>query len=71
MIYFLSDTNLYAIDEISPTRLLHYPLGHQAYETTQVAIANGMAYFSGNGGTCDLFALGLPGPKVYLPLIVK
>ncbi len=71
LIYFLSDTNMYAIDEISHTRLLHYPLGYSAYETTQVAIANGMAYFSGNGGTCDLFALGLPGPKVYLPAIVR
>ncbi|CAG0931288.1 hypothetical protein TFLX_02069 [Thermoflexales bacterium] len=71
VIYFLSDTNMYAIDEISHTQLLHYPLGYEAYETTQVAIANGMAYFSGNGGTCDLFALGLPGPKVYLPSVMR
>ena len=71
VIYFLSNTNLYAIDEDTHTQLLRYPLGYEAYETTQAAIANGWLYFSGNGGTCDMFALSVPGPKVYLPSIVR
>ena len=71
IVYFLSDTNMYAINEDTRERLFRYPLGYESYETTQVAIAGGMLYFSGNGGTCDLFALGLPGPKVFLPLVVK
>lgn len=71
IVYFLSDTNMYAIDEETGERLFSYPLGYEAYETTQVAIADGMLYFSGNGGTCDLYALGLPGPKVFLPLVVR
>lgn len=71
VVYFLSDTNMYALDEETGERLFHYPLGYDADETTQVAIADGMLYFSGNGGTCDLYALGLPGKKVFLPLIVQ
>jgi hypothetical protein len=46
-------------------------LGYEAYDTTQVAICDGMLYFSGNGGTCDLYALGLPGRKVFLPLVLR
>jgi outer membrane protein assembly factor BamB len=60
IVYFLSDTNMYAIDEETGERVFRYPLGEKAYETTQVAICDGMVYFSGNGGTCDLYALGLP-----------
>jgi len=71
VVYFLSDTNMYAVDEDTGVRLFSFPLGYSAYETTQVAIADGMLYFSGNGGACDLFALGLPGQKVFLPLIVR
>jgi outer membrane protein assembly factor BamB len=71
IVYFLSDTNMYAIDEETGQRLFSYPLGYEAYETTQVAIADGMLYFSGNGGTCDLYALGLPGEKVFLPLVLR
>lgn len=59
VIYFLSDTNLYAIDEANGKKLLVYSLGYEAEESTQVAVANGRIYFSGNGGDCDLFALGL------------
>jgi outer membrane protein assembly factor BamB len=70
LVYFLSDTNMYAISEETHQRLFRFPLGHTAYETTQVAIANGMVYFSGNGGTCDLFALNIP-HKVFLPGIVR
>ena len=71
IVYFLSDTNMYAIDEDTHTQLFRYPLGYEAYETTQVAIADGMLFFSGNGGTCDLYALGFPGPKVFLPLMMR
>ena len=71
VVYFLSDTNMYAVDEESGARLFSYPLGYSAYDTTQVAVADGMLYFSGNGGTCDLFALGLPGARVFLPLVVR
>jgi outer membrane protein assembly factor BamB len=61
VVYFISDTNLYALDETTGQRVFRYPLGEQGYDTTQVAVADGMLFFSGNGGTCDLFALGLPG----------
>ncbi|MBN1203084.1 MAG: PQQ-binding-like beta-propeller repeat protein [Anaerolineae bacterium] len=61
VVYFVSDTNIYALDEATGERVMRFPLGHEGYETSQVAIANGMLYFSGNGGTCDLFALGLAG----------
>ena len=50
--------------------LLHFPLGYSAGETNQVAISDGMAYFSGNGGTCDLFALGFQ-VFMYIPIIMK
>ncbi len=72
VVYFLSDNNMYAVDEASGHRLVSYPLGYEADETTQVAIAGGMLYFSGNGGTCDLFALALPGPDTaYLPFAIR
>ena len=69
IIYFLAGTNMYAIDETTHRQLFRYPLGYSAQATSQVAIAAGMAFFSGNGGTCDLFALGLPGRKLFLPLL--
>ncbi len=72
VVYYLSDTNLYALDQASGTQLFHFPLGYEADETTQVAIADGWLYFSGNGGTCDLYALSLPGPpKVFLPVVLR
>ena len=43
-------------------RLLHFPLGEQAYPDSQAAISNGRIFVSGNGGTCDLFVLGLEDP---------
>jgi outer membrane protein assembly factor BamB len=61
IVYFLSDTNMYAINEDTGERLFSYPLGKKAHEGAQVAICEGMLYFSGNRGTCDLYALGLPG----------
>jgi outer membrane protein assembly factor BamB len=62
IVYFLSDTNMYAVDETSGTKLFSYPLGYEANETAQVAVADGMLYFSGNGGTCDFYALSLSSP---------
>jgi len=62
IVYFLADTNAYALDELDGTKIKNFPLGEQAYETTQVAVCDGAIYFSGNGGTCDLFAYGFPPP---------
>jgi outer membrane protein assembly factor BamB len=59
IVYVISDTNMYALDEQSGVRLLSFDLGYEGYETTQVAIGAGMLFVSGNGGTCDLYALGL------------
>lgn len=66
IIYFLSDTNMYAIDDDTMELVFSYPLGGEADESTQVAICDGMLYFSGSGGTCDLYALGLPVPPIPL-----
>lgn len=63
LVYFISDTNMYAIDEDDGHQLFRYSLGYEGYDTTQVAISDGMVFFSGNGGTCDLHALGLPGEE--------
>jgi len=71
VVYLLSDSNMYALDEETGQRLFHYDLGYKADETTQVAIAHGMLYFSGNGGTCDLYALGASPYRVFLPLVVR
>jgi outer membrane protein assembly factor BamB len=72
LVYFLSDNNMYALDEETKAKLLTYPLGYEADETTQVAIADGMLFFSGNGGTCDLFALGFPADyRIFLPLVLR
>jgi len=73
IVYFLSDTNAYALNETTGQVLRSFPLGEPAYENTQVAICDGMIYFSGNGGTCDLFAWGFPpectdlGVTLYMP----
>jgi len=64
IVYFISDTNMYAVRESNGKKIFSYPLGYDGDETTQVAICNGMLYFSGNGGTCDLFALGFPSPEI-------
>ena len=58
IVYFLSDNSMYAIDENTGEKLFSFPLGFKASETTQVAICDGMVYFSGSDGTCGLFALG-------------
>jgi outer membrane protein assembly factor BamB len=67
IVYFISDTNMYALNESTGKKIFSYPLGYEGYETTQVAVNNGMLFFSGNGGDCDLFALGLPGEA--LPVV--
>ena len=59
IVYFISDTNMYAVNEDTGEKIFCYPLGYEADETTLVAICDGMVYFSGSGGTCDLFALAL------------
>lgn len=64
IVYIISDTNMYALNENTGKKLFTYPLGYEGEETSQVAICNGMLYFSGNGGTCDLFALGFPSPEI-------
>lgn len=60
IVYFLSDTNMYAIRQSNASLVRSYPIGYEVEPTSQVAISDGMLYFSGNGGTCDLFALGFP-----------
>ncbi len=60
VVYMLSSTNMYALDEATGQQLFFFRLGAEAEPTSQVAISDGMVYFSGNGGTCDLYALGLP-----------
>ncbi|MBN2207209.1 MAG: PQQ-binding-like beta-propeller repeat protein [Candidatus Aminicenantes bacterium] len=59
VVYCLSDTNMYALNQGTGKVLFRYPLGQKAEGTTQVAVADGMVYFSGSGGTAALFALGL------------
>ncbi len=59
VVYFISDSNMYAVNEATGQKLFSYPLGYNGEESSQVAIDDGMLYFSGNGGTCDLFALGI------------
>lgn len=64
VVYIISDTNMSALNENTGKKIFSYPLGYSGEETSQVAISDGMLYFSGNGGTCDLFALGLPSPEL-------
>ncbi len=77
VVYFISSTNMYAISEASGEQLFRQALGYDGYETTQVAIADAMLFFSGNGGTCDLYALALPddGPEIgidgFIPAAAK
>lgn len=63
IIYFISNINMWAIDEDTKADLFHFDLGGSGYENTQVAVYNGRLYFSGNGNTCDFFCLGFTAPK--------
>ena len=59
IIYYLSDTNMYALDQADGKQLFRFPLGVNADPSTGVIINDGVVIFSGSGGTCDLFVLGL------------
>lgn len=59
IIYYISDTNLYALDQEDGSQLFRFPLGTEGEESTGVAVNEGLVVFSGNGGTCDLYVLGL------------
>jgi outer membrane protein assembly factor BamB len=63
IIYFISNINMWAIDEETKTDLFQFDLGGTGYEKSQVAIYKGRLYFSGNGNTCDFFCLGFNVPK--------
>jgi outer membrane protein assembly factor BamB len=64
VIYFISNTKMWAIDEETKENLFNFELGGDGYDNTQVAVYNGRLYFSGNGYTCDFFCLGLTAPKL-------
>jgi outer membrane protein assembly factor BamB len=59
IIYYISDTNMYAVDQANGSQLFRYPLGIEGDPSTGVAVNDGLVVFSGNGGTCDLYVLGL------------
>ncbi len=59
IIYFLSDTNLYALDQANGEKLFRYSISINAEESTGVAVNDGLVAFSGSGGDCDLYILGL------------
>ena len=58
IIYYLSDTNMYALDQADGRQLFRFPLGANADPSTGVVVNDGLVVFSGSGGTCDLFVLG-------------
>jgi len=59
VIYYISDTNMYALDQEDGQQLFRYPLGVGADPSTGVLVNDGLVIFSGSGGTCDLIVLGL------------
>lgn len=59
VIYYMSDTNMYALDQENGEQLFRFPLGVKADPSTGVAVNDGLVVFSGSGGECDLFVLGL------------
>jgi outer membrane protein assembly factor BamB len=59
VVFFPSETSVYAVAESTGERLTRRSLGSDAGETTQAAIADGMVFVSGNGGECDLHAFAL------------
>lgn len=58
LVYYLSETNMYALNQDDGSQLFRYPLGYNADPSTGVAVNDGLVVFSGSGGTCDLFVLG-------------
>lgn len=63
VIYFLSDTNMYALDQANGEKLFRYSIGLNADASTGVAVNDGLVVFSGSGGDCDLYILGLDNPS--------
>lgn len=59
VVYYLSDTNMYALNQEDGSQLFRYPLGTNADPSTGVVVNDGLAIFSGSGGTCDFYVLGL------------
>ncbi|MDD5370687.1 MAG: PQQ-binding-like beta-propeller repeat protein [Anaerolineaceae bacterium] len=59
ILYYISDTNMYALDQANGSQLFRYPLGTEGDASTGVAVNDGLVVFSGSGGTCDLIVLGL------------
>ena len=58
IIYFISGSNMWALDEAEHTELFNFDLGYDGEPSSQVAVIGEQLYFSGNGGDCDLFVLG-------------
>ena len=59
IVYYISETNMYALDQEDSSQLFRYPLGVNADPSTGIAVNDGLVIFSGSGGTCDLYVLGL------------
>jgi outer membrane protein assembly factor BamB len=59
IIYYISDTNMYALNLKDGKQLFRYPLGIEGEPSAGVAVNDGLVIFSGNGGDCDLHVLGL------------
>ena len=58
--WMMPDGTVLGPESETGAKLAHFPFGYTGYDNSQVAVSHGMLYFSGNGGNCDLFALGLP-----------
>ncbi len=70
VIFFTSETNMYALNEATGKKLFAYDYGYHddsGTATTQVAIGDDMVYLSGSGGTCDFVALSLPTSESQTP----
>lgn len=59
IIYYISGSNMFALDQDTGSQLFRYPLGVYADDSTGVAVNDGLVIFSGSGGPCDLYVLGL------------
>lgn len=60
VIYFISGSNMFALSQDDASQLFRYPLGGKADPSTGVAVNDGLVVFSGSGGDCDLYVMGLP-----------
>ncbi len=57
LIYYISDTNMYVLDQENGEQLFRYGLGVRADPSTGVVVNDGLVIFSGSGGDCDLIVL--------------